>query len=77
MAIEDHLSSKQNPSPAQKSGEATISKSFSARHIENRETSTDEPNKEIAKVPSVIRDADGKIVTAPVPEEINTRSTVS
>ncbi|ONN65804.1 hypothetical protein [Herbaspirillum sp. VT-16-41] len=48
MAIESKLPTRANPSPAQSSDQATAQPAR-GDHIENRETSTDNPNKEIAK----------------------------
>ncbi|RAM65574.1 hypothetical protein RB25_23160 [Herbaspirillum rubrisubalbicans] len=48
MAIESKLPSRANPSPAQSSGQAT-NQPARRDHVEARETSTDQPNKEIAK----------------------------
>jgi hypothetical protein len=48
MAIEDKLPTREHPSPRQSSADAT-SRPARSDHIENRETDTDSPNKEIAK----------------------------
>lgn len=48
MAIESKLPSRENPSPAQSRGEAT-NRPARGDHVEARETSTDNANKEIAK----------------------------
>ncbi|AKN64251.1 hypothetical protein G5B88_02805 [Herbaspirillum seropedicae] len=48
MAIESKLPTRANPSPAQSSSDATARQARSD-HVENRETSTDHANKEIAK----------------------------
>lgn len=48
MAIESHLPSRENPSPGQSKGDATV-RPARGDHVENRETDTDSPNKEIAK----------------------------
>lgn len=49
MAIEDRVSTRANPSPAQSAGDATTRQPWRSDHIENRETDTDVANKEIAK----------------------------
>ncbi|MBP0599850.1 hypothetical protein J8I26_17195 [Herbaspirillum sp. LeCh32-8] len=48
MSIESNIPSRENPSPRQSAGDAT-SRQAKGEHIENRETDTDSPNKEIAK----------------------------
>lgn len=48
MAIESKLPTRANPSPAQSSGDAT-NRAARSDHVEARETSTDNANKEIAK----------------------------
>lgn len=48
MSIESKLPTRANPSPAQSSGQAT-SQPARSDHVEARETSTDNANKEIAK----------------------------
>lgn len=48
MSIEEKLPTRENPSPRQSSGDATA-KPARGEHLENRETDTDSPNKEIAK----------------------------
>lgn len=64
MAIESHLPSRENPSPAQSQGDATTTPQTAPGHFEARETDTDVPNKEIAKPAITVTGQDGK----PVPE---------
>jgi hypothetical protein len=55
MSIEKRLPSRENSSPAQGAGDATIRPGSSPTGaIENRETSTDTANKEIAKPEPII-----------------------
>lgn len=48
MSIESKIPSREHPSPRQSAYDATV-QSASGEHVENRETDTDSPNKEIAK----------------------------
>lgn len=48
MSIESKLPSRENPGPGQSRSDATL-KPPKGEHIENRETDTDTPNKEIVK----------------------------
>ncbi|MCW5297941.1 hypothetical protein [Herbaspirillum lusitanum] len=55
MSIEKRLPSRENISPAQGAGDATVRPGSSPTGaIENRETSTDTANKEIAKPEQII-----------------------
>jgi hypothetical protein len=65
MAIESHLPSRENPSPAQSQSDATSVPQTAPGHFEARETDTDTPNKEIAKPAMIVTGQDGK----PVPEK--------
>lgn len=58
MSIEKNLPSRENPSPAQSAADATVRSNVSpSGGIENRETSTDSANKEIAKPEQTIPSA--------------------
>jgi hypothetical protein len=70
MAIESHLPSRENPSPAQSRRDATTAPKTAPGHFEARETDTDVPNKEIAKPATTVTGQDGK----PLPEEPPLRS---
>lgn len=48
MSIESKLPTRENETPAQGAFDATVKKPHN-RNVENRETDTDSPNKEIAK----------------------------
>ena len=63
MAIESHLPSRENPSPAQSQGDATTAPQTAAGNFEARETDTDIPNKEIAKPATTVTAQNGKPVS--------------